>query len=106
MPNRLARRLSRGITVVALLLAAYYAVFAGEYDRFDVRDLREQEQAQIGRVDSLEAVLDSVTSWADSLETDSAVIERVARERHRFIRPGERLYVFVDDTRAGAETRP
>lgn len=97
MPEALERRVSRGVAAAALLAASYYAVFAGEYDLSDLRDLQTQQIAQVARLDSLRSVLDSVTIWADSLETDASVIERVARERHSFIRPGERLYLFVED---------
>ena len=106
MPEALARRVSRGLAAVALVLASYYSVFAGEYDISDLHDLEAQEREQVARVDSLKGVLDSVTIWADSLETDPVVIERIARERHSFIRPGERLYLFVEDPAAAAETRP
>jgi len=106
MPDALARRVSKGLTAVALLLASYYSVFAGEYDLSDLRDLKAQERAQLVRVDSLQGLLDSVRIWADSLETNPAVIERVARERHSFIRPGERLYLFIEDPEAVSETRP
>ena len=34
--------------------------------------------------------------WGDSLATEPLVIERVARERYSFLRPGERVYRFVD----------
>jgi hypothetical protein len=39
----------------------------------------------------------------DSLENDSATIERLARERYGLIRPGERLYWFVEEDTAGGE---
>jgi len=106
MPEALARRVSGGLAIVALALAGYYSVFAGAYNLSEVRDIRAQERTQVARVDSLKGVLDSVTIWADSLETDPAVIERVARERHSFIRPGERLYLFVEEPESGSETRP
>lgn len=97
MSDSLNRQASRTLGVLALGIASYYSVFGGEYDLADLRILRDVEEEQASRLDSLQTVLDSVTAWADSLETDPAVIERVARERHSFIRPGERLYVFVDD---------
>ena len=98
MSDRRNRQASRLLGVVALGIAAYYSVLGGEYDLADVRILRDLAAYEAARLDSLEAELDSVAAWADSLETDPEVIERVARERHSFIRPGERLYVFLDDS--------
>ncbi len=96
MSEAVARRTSRGVSVIMCLLAAYYAVFGGEYDLADVRELRAEHAAQLARLDSLEAVLDSVGIWADSLVSSPRVIERVAREKHSFIRPGELLFLFVE----------
>ncbi|MDX1390121.1 MAG: septum formation initiator family protein [Acidobacteriota bacterium] len=91
------RRLSLGLTVVALVFATHYAVWGGEYDLGDIRELETARLTSVARIDSITAILDSVRVWADSLETDPAVIERVARERHSFIRPGERLFLFVEE---------
>ncbi len=49
-----------------------------------------------GKVDSLDRRAESLTAWGDSLATEPLVIERVARERYSFLRPGERVYRFVD----------
>ena len=48
--------------------------------------------------DHKELFTDSLEAWGDSLEADSAVIERVAREDHGMIRDGERVYYFVPDS--------
>ena len=100
MSEKLHRRTSRGLAGVAVVVAAYYWILGGEYDLSDVAELRAARASKAAQVDSLRAVLDSVTIWADSLETDPRVIERVARERHSFIRPGESLYLFVEDEAA------
>ncbi|MFV1986201.1 MAG: septum formation initiator family protein [Gemmatimonadota bacterium] len=97
MSETVNRRASLAFTAVALLLAGHYWIWGGEYDLGDVNQLKSDRADLAGRLDSLSVVLDSVTAWADSLETDPVVIERVARERHSFIRPGERLYLFVDE---------
>ena len=50
-----------------LLVAAYYAVFGGEYSWFELRDARaavEEERADLGE---LERQIDSLRAWADSL---------------------------------------
>ena len=90
------RRTSWGVTAIALVLAAHYWGWGGEYARSDVRELREAVARVTVTADSLRLVRDSLLVRGDSLEVDPYVIERVARERHAFIRPGERLYLFVE----------
>jgi cell division protein FtsB len=49
--------------------------------------------------------IDSLRAWADSLEVDSATLERIARERYGLIRDGETLYRFADpDSLAAADS--
>jgi cell division protein FtsB len=95
--DSLNRRASLAFTVIAIAASGHYLVWGGEYDAGDVKQLTSTRTALTMRVDSLQAVLDSVRVWADSLESDPMVIERVARERHSFIRAGERLFLFVED---------
>jgi len=45
--------------------------------------------------DSVSQRADSVQAWADSLESDTLAIQRVAREEHGMIREGEIMYRFV-----------
>jgi len=96
--ERLSRFAFRALLSAILLAAAYYFVLGGEFNVFDLRELRSEHTEVGARVDSLQATADSLDSWADSLSADSAVIERVAREKHGMIRDGERVYYFVPDT--------
>jgi cell division protein FtsB len=86
------------ILLGALLLvgAAYFAVFGGEYSLVELRRVRAEHDLEAARLDSARAELARLQARADSLERDSATIERLARERHGLIRPGERLYRFVE----------
>jgi cell division protein FtsB len=97
MSETVSRRFSRALGIFALALAAYYALLGGEYDFGDMRRLRGEHSDREARIDSLGSELEDARAWADSLETDERVIERVARERYSFIRPGEILFRFVDD---------
>jgi len=77
------------------LLAAYYAVFGGEYSWFELRDARaavEQEDVDLAE---LHRQIDSLRAWADSMQIDSVTLERIARERFGMIRDGETLYRFA-----------
>ncbi len=73
-------------------LAAYFAVFGGEYSLLEVRRARAERQEEAVRLAELKRMNDSLRAWGDSLEADSATIERLARERYGMIREGEVLY--------------
>lgn len=95
------RRLRRLFLPGILALAAYYAVFGGEYSYFELLRAREETERQRVELAELRRQVDSLTAWADSLESDPATLERIARERFGMIREGELLYRFVapDTTR-------
>jgi cell division protein FtsB len=104
MPERVARVVARGSAALFAVGALYYLTLGGEYSVFHVRELHSERATSSARIDSLQAELDSLAAWADSLETDPAAIERVAREEHGFIRDGERLYRFMPQAEeSGAE---
>ncbi len=88
-------RLKKAILPGLLLLAAYYAVFGGEYSWFELRDARAAvEQGEADLVE-LRRQIDSLRAWADSMRIDSVTLERIARERFGMIRDGEILYRFA-----------
>jgi cell division protein FtsB len=83
------------VTIVAmLLLAAYFAVFGGEYSVFGLRRLASLEQERAAELAVTEAEIDSLSAVATQLESDPDAIEREARERYGMIRDGEILYRF------------
>jgi cell division protein FtsB len=96
MAERVARRFARGLAAIGAALAGYYFLFGGEYDLRDLQELKRTRAEAAVRVDSLHRRADSLAAWGDSLATEPAVIERVARERYSFLRPGEHVYRFVD----------
>ncbi len=73
-------------------LAVYFALFGGEYSVFEVRRIRAENLQLEQRLTELEWANDSLRIWAEALETDSATIERLAREEYGMIREGEVLY--------------
>ena len=89
-------RLTRLILPAVLLLAAYYAVFGGEYSYFELRRARAAEERERAELAELHRQIDSLRTWADSMEVDSATLERIARERFGMIRDGETLYRIVE----------
>jgi cell division protein FtsB len=82
----------RLIVPVLIGLSVYFALFGGEYSIFEVRRVRAERVELEQRLVELERTNDCLRVWADALETDSATIERLARERYGMIRPGEVLY--------------
>lgn len=93
--------LKRALLPGLLLLAAYYAVFGGEYSIFEVRRARADVAAAGVELDSLRRTLDSLRARVDSLENDPATLERIARERFGMVRPGETLYRFAVPAEGG-----
>jgi cell division protein FtsB len=88
-------RLPGLIMPAMLIVALYYATFGGEYSIFELRSARAavtDEQVALGE---LEARIDSLSAWADSVRSDPGTLERIAREQFGMIREGETLYRFV-----------
>ena len=90
-----------------LLVAAYYTVFGGEHTLLDVRRARAELVVAAAELDRLRVANDSLRVLVDSLETDPAMLERLARERFGLIRDGEVLYRFApaDSQDAGPDGR-
>ena len=82
----------RILAAVVVVGGIAFGIFGGEYSTIDLwklgRDIRT-EQAATAR---LRVEIDSLRAYADSLRRDSAVQERVAREKFGMIRDGETLY--------------
>lgn len=100
------RRLSRAIVVLALAGVAYYTTLGGAYTLLDIRDLEHRLEEQSAVVAELTDEWQRIQSRGDSLESDPWAIERVARERYSFIRPGETLFRFIDLGEPPADTDP
>ena len=88
------RRLLDMAIVAMLMLAAYFAVFGGEYSIFQIRRLEKTELASSAELARTQAEIDSLQALANQIESDPAAIERVAREEYGMIRDGEILYRF------------
>jgi len=108
----MARRRGEGRSVVSglkrlvvpglLLMAAYYAVFGGEYSVFELREARADVVEEQARLEQARTEIDSLRVELDRLEHDPATIERIAREDYGMVRTGETLYRFADADDTGA----
>jgi cell division protein FtsB len=95
----------RRLILPALLgLAVYYAVFGGEYSLWELHRARQEIDTQKSELAVLQQEIDSLRAWADSLQNDSATIERLAREKFGMIREGEILYRFSEPPDSAADT--
>jgi cell division protein FtsB len=98
-------RVARLVMPALLIVAAYYAVFGGEYSLFELRGARASVAEEREILGELEGRIDSLSAWADSVRSDSATLERIAREHFGMIREGETLYRFVPPEEAEADSR-
>ena len=88
----------RKLLVVAGIIAVLlFAVQGGEYGTSDLLRQRARREAVIGRLDTLQRQVDSLTRRKRALQTDAALQERIAREEFGMVR-GEKeiLYRFAD----------
>ena len=79
-----------------IALSVYFALFGGEYSVFEVRRVRAERVVLQERLVALERTNDCLRAWAEALQSDSATIERLARERYGMIRAGEVLYRITE----------
>ena len=92
---------TRRVVLVVLVLAALFAVQAGEYSTWDYLTLRREERDQKARIAVLKREVDSLGKVAVAAETDPRVQERLAREQFGLIREGERVYTILRSDSAG-----
>ena len=97
-------KLSGLIMPALLVVAGYYAVFGGEYSLVELRGARSSVAEEQEALAELEVRIDSLSAWSDSVRTDAATLERIAREQFGMIREGETLYRFVPAEEADAES--
>ena len=98
--------LKRWVVPAVIGLAFYFALFGGEYSLLEMRAIRAAAREDAAELDELKSRIDSLSAWADSLESDSAALERVARERYGMIRDGEVLYRFANPDSTVADSVP
>ena len=97
-------RIGQGI---ALAVAAYFAVWGGEYSVGDELRLTRRQAETRERLARTRAEADSLRALARRLESDDATLERLARERFGMIAEGELLYRFVEvDSAPPAPAKP
>ena len=97
-------KVKRLVLPTLLGLAAYYALFGGEYSLWELRKARREIEIQQQELSLLKAENEFLRARADSLENDSATLERIARERFGLIREGEVIYHFAEPMDSAGDT--
>jgi cell division protein FtsB len=84
--------------LVLLLLGGLkaFAVMGGEYSTPAWRSLRREAARQRLRIEELQRDVDSLTRYARLVESDLATQERIARERHGMLKPGEHAFILEE----------
>ena len=82
----------RWIGVLVFVAGVAFALVGGEYGTLDWWQLHQSVETEQMAVERLRVEYDSLASWAEALESDSATQEKVARESFGMLRPGEILY--------------
>ena|ERR1700693_2291667 len=80
-----------------IVVAAYFAVQGGEYSTKDLYVLSRRSANLQRQVDSLQRQVDSLARYLKLVKSDSATMERIAREEFGMVRGDkEILYRFGD----------
>ena len=85
-------RLGRILAGVVVAGGVVFGLMGGEYSTMDWLQLRRQVGEEQRSIKRLQFEIDSLRVYAESLETDSIMQERVAREQFGMLRDGEILY--------------
>jgi cell division protein FtsB len=87
---------TRGRVIALAVIAGgiAFGLLQGEYNAVSHWKIKRQLREAEREVAALQREIDSLAAYADSIESDSATQERVARERFGMLRPGEILYRF------------
>ena len=85
-----------------IALAVYFGVQGGEYSTKDLYVLQRRTGSLTRQVDSLQRQVDSLSRFLKLVKSDSATMERIAREEFGMVR-GEKeiLYRFGESPDSG-----
>jgi cell division protein FtsB len=98
---RTRRRIATGAVIVAALVFGYHAIF-GE-NGISVYEQRRAEDRDVQKkIGELQAENSRLADHVKALKSDPDAIEREARERLHYARPGE--VIWTEDGAQGAQT--
>jgi len=80
---------------LGLLLYIAYSYFGGSYGLIQLWRLQQREATLNREVMRLQVQQDSLRREIQLLQSDTTYIEKIARERYKLGRPGEKIYKIV-----------
>lgn len=86
------------LALATLGLLAGFALLAGEYDVFDLGQLRRAARQEADSVAVLQRAVDSLEAVLQAVRTDPAEQERIAREQWGMLREGEFGYRILRES--------
>ncbi len=81
--------------LLAVAVVVLYRLFAGPTGFLKLAELRRQRQTQARMMDSLATRQRELEIEKQKLLTDSAYLEKVARQELGMAKPGEKVYRFI-----------
>jgi cell division protein FtsB len=78
-----------------VLLYIAYSYFGGNYGLIQLWRLQQRQAVLDREVMRLQVQQDSLRREIQLLQTDTAYIEKLARERYKMGKPGEKVYTIV-----------
>ena len=95
-PSPVRERVVRVLTIAGAVAAAWWAIQGGEYSTMDLLRQRQNRARLQHEIDSLKAIVDSLTAYKLKVLNDPKTQERIAREEFGMIRGKELLYRIAD----------
>ena len=78
-----------------VLIYIGYSYFGGSYGLIQLWRLQQRQTALTHEVMRLQVQQDSLYREIQLLQTDTTYIEKLARERYKMGKPGEKIYTIV-----------
>jgi cell division protein FtsB len=89
-----------------IVIALYFAVQGGEYSTRDLYVLKRRTATVSHQVDSLERQVDSLGRYLRLVKSDSATMERIAREEFGMVRGDKEILYRFGESRGTSGDKP
>ena len=85
------------VIVIVILCALLYFSLTSESSVFNLYLSGRKNKAMEQEINELNETIDSLKETIEKLKTDTAYIERIAREKLGMSKKGEKVYKFVEE---------
>ena len=85
------------VIVIVILCALLYFSLTSESSVFNLYLSGRNNKAMEQEINELNETIDSLKETIEKLKTDTAYIERIAREKLGMAKKGEKVYKFVEE---------